>query len=356
MKKLYLYLYKRFFIYLFVIFPSFVAVTLLADIIELLRKIKALIISDIFLYILFQIPEKTYYVLPISTVIAIIFLARELINRREIYAILTSGISLKKVSITLVIITIFITLIQVLNLEFVMPDAKAKSYDIYRKLKKKKVKVNEVSFAYNTWVSLREDLFLYFDFLDFENKNGKNLVLIKFDKNYYPSYRVEAKKFDVLKERIETYNGKVIIINDIDQIEIQKFKQYTLPFKISLDDLKQLVAKKKPVSLSQLYETAKIAQEYGHKYSYYWSKFYAKLTSIFAPTVLAIFAIPFIWTKKKNRILFIFIGIMAYWYLIALLSSIATTGVLPYQFTLIVDGIFLLIGLFYLMRLRFVEL
>ncbi len=356
MKKLYLYLYKRFLVYLLVIFPSFAVVTLLADIIELLRKIKHMIFSDILLYILLQLPEKTYYVLPVSTVIAIIFLARELINRREIYAILTSGISLRSVSVSLVLVTTFITVVQILNLEYVIPDAKAKSYEIYKKLKKGKVEIDEISVAYNTWVSLSEDLFLYFDFIDFETKSGKNLVLIKFDENYYPSYRVESKKFDVGEKSIEAYDGKVILINDIDNIEVQDVRQYTLPFKISIDDLKHLVAKKKPISLTQLYETAKIAQEYGHKYGYFWSKFYSKLTSVFAPTILVVFAVPFVWSRKKNRLLMIFIGIMFYWYMIALISSISATGIIPYQFTLLVNMIYLFIGVFYLSRLRFIEL
>ncbi len=356
MKKLYIYLYKRFFIYLLIIFPSFATVTLLADIIELLRKIKHMILSDILLYILLQIPEKAYYVLPVSTVIAVIFLARELIGKKEVYAILTSGISLRTVSTSLIVVTVLITVIQILNLEYIMPDAKAKSYEIYRKLKKGKVKVNEVSVAYNTWVSLSKNLFLYFDFVDFETRTGKNLVLIKFDENYYPSYRVESKKFEIREKSIEAYDGKVILINDIDNIEVQKVVQYTLPFKISVDDLKQLVAEKKPISLSQLYETAKIAQEYGHKYSYFWSKFYAKLTSVFSPTVLVVFAVPFVWSRKKNRILMIFIGIMLYWYIIALLSSIASTGVIPYQTVLLVNVVFLIIGVFYLFRLRFTEL
>ncbi len=357
MKKLYLYLYKRYLIYLFIIFPSFVAVTLLADVIELFRKIKVMIFGDIILYIGCQIPEKVYYVLPISAVIALIFLARELINRNEIYAVLTSGISIKSLSVSLIFLTIVITFIQIANIELLMPDAKAKSIDIYQKLKAKKDKNDEdISFAYNTWVSLDEDLFLYFDFIDFENRNGKNLVLIKFDQNYYPVYRVESKRFDILKNSIETYSSKVIVIQNIDKIDIQYVRQYTLPFKISLNDLKQLVAKRKPVSLAQLYETAKIAQEYGHKYSYYWSKFYSKLASVFAPTVLSIFAVPFIWTRKKNRLLFIFIGIMLYWYLIALISSISATGIVPYQFTLLVDVIFLAIGGFYLARLKFIEL
>ncbi|NPA52028.1 MAG: YjgP/YjgQ family permease [Aquificae bacterium] len=357
MKKLYMYLYKRYFVYLFIIFPSFVAVTLLADVIELLRKIKVMVLGDILLYILYQVPEKVYYVLPISTVIALIFLARELINRNEIYAVLTSGISVRSLSVALIFLTGLITFFQIVNVELLMPDAKAKSIDIYKKLKTKKDKNGEeVSFAYNTWVSLEEDLFLYFDFIDFENKRGKNLVLIKFDKNYYPVYRVESKRFEILESSIETFSSRVIVIQNIDKIDVQYVKQYTLPFKIDIDDLKQLVAKRKPVSLTQLYETAKIAQEYGHKYSYYWSKFYSKLASIFAPTVLSIFAVPFVWTRKKNRLFFIFIGIMFYWYLIALISSISATGLIPYQFTLAVDVVFLFVGIFSLLRLRFIEL
>ncbi len=357
MKKLYLYLYKRFFVYLFVVFPAFVFVGILADLIEILRKIQILDIKKIILYMVLQVPEKAYLMLPISIVIAFVLLARDLINSREIYAILINGISVRRISIVLILLTVFLSVLQIINLEFIMPDAKKKATKIYLSIKKKKsIEAKEIQVAYKTWLALENNFFMYFDVLNFKTKSGKKLIIIKLDKKNNPLFTIEGEEFKIKKKIIDIKNGRIINIPNIYDVHMVHVKEYSWPAEIDLDKIKQLIITKLPVSLTEFYRNAKIAEKYGYEYGYYWSKFYSKLTTVISPFILALFAIPFLWTKRTNRLILVFVAILVYFYSVALLSSIAETGIIPYVAILSVDLIYIAVGIFFLWKLRFIEL
>ncbi len=357
MKKLYLYLYKRFLVYFLVVLPAFIFVGVLADLIEILRKIQILNIYKILLYMVLEIPEKAYLMLPISIVIALVLLARDLINSREIYAILINGISVRRISIVLVFLTVFLSLVQIINLELIMPDSKKKATKIYLSMKKKKnLEAKEIQIAYKTWLALEDNFFMYFDVLDFKNKSGKKLIIIKLDKKNNPLFTIEGEEFKIKKKIIEIKNGRIINIPNIYDVHMVHVKEYTWPAKIDLDKIKQLIITKLPVSLTEYYKNAKIAEKYGYQYGYYWSKFYSKLATVISPFILAFFALPFLWTKKSNRLIMIFIAILVYFYSVALLSSIAETGIIPYPTILVVDVIYIVIGAYFMFKLRFIEL
>ncbi len=357
MKKLYIYLYKRFFVYLFVVFPAFIFVGVLADLIEVLRKIQILDIKKIILYMVLQVPEKAYLMLPISIVIAFVLLARDLINSREIYAILINGISIRKISVVLVLLTVFLSVIQILNLEFVMPDAKKKATKIYYSIKKKNnIEAKEIQVAYKTWLALENNFFMYFDVLNFKTKSGKKLIIIKLDKKNNPLFTIEGEEFKIKKKIIDIKNGRIINIPNIYDVHMVHVKEYSWPAEIDLDKIKQLIITKLPVSLTEYYKNAKIAEKYGYEYGYYWSKFFSKMATVVSPFILSLFALPFLWTKKNNRLILIFVSILVYFYSVALLSSIAETGIIPYFTVLSVDVVYILIGVYFMFRLRFIEL
>ncbi len=359
MKKLYIYLYKRFLFYFLIIFPAFATISVLVELIELLRKIKHMDVLKILMYIGLQLPEKAYYMLPIAVVIVLVLVARELINSREIYAILINGISLKRISISLLILTMFLTILQIANLELIMPKAKTKAGLIYLELKskeKEKKKKEEIDIVYNTWISVEEKFFMYFAFLDFSRREGKNLILIKFDNDFNPVYTVEAESFKIDKNKFYLEKGKIIDVSNIYDIYILDFNEEQWNINLDLHKLKQLIKVKKPISLTQLYETAKAAEKFGHSYAKLWSKFYSKLATVFSPFILAFFALPLLWTKNTNRLFIVFIAILGYWYGTAFIASITETGIIPYYSVFIIDILYLVLGLIGLSKLKFIEL
>ncbi|WP_457635118.1 LptF/LptG family permease [Persephonella sp.] len=353
MKILYRYLYKKLTVYLLILVPSFSFVAVLAELIELLRKAKNLDFTAILLYTIYQTPEKIYYILPVSMVVAFFLLAKDLINSREIYPILLNGLSLKRIGFSLFIFPTLVSGIQILNHEFVMPKAKKNAEEIYRIIKKKPK--SEPLIAYSSWVTIDKRTFLYFSFFDLRKKEGKGLVILRYDRSFNPVIRIEGKSFKIDKE-IYINNGKIITINSLSNIDLKKFSSFVFPEKIDVENLKKLIKVKKPVSIRQLYRSAKIAEKFGYPSAFYWSKMYSKLSTVIAPLILSFSFYPFIWSRKKYTIVIIAFLLLGYWYSTAFLSTMAQSNVIPYYGIFAVDVVYVLLGLIFYRKLKFSEL
>lgn len=353
MKILYRYLYKKLTVYLLVIVPSFSIVAILVELIELLRKAKIMEPYSIFMFVIYQLPEKIYYILPISTVIAFFLLAKDLIKSREIYPILLNGISLKKIGMVLFIFPVVISFIQILNLELIMPEAKNKAEKIYHVIKNRPPE--EPLIAYNSWVTINKETFLYFSFLDLKKKTGKGITIIKFDKDFNPVLRIDGKEFSIGKY-IKIKNGKLIKFKDFYNLNMKKFKSFEFPEKIDINSFKKLIKIKKPVSIIQLYKSAIIAEKFGYPSTYFWSKFFSKLATVWAPLILTFTVYPLLWSRKKYNIGIIAVLILIYWYATAFLSSIAMGNIIPFYTIFAVDVIYIFLGFILFRKLSFSEL
>ena len=358
MKILYRYLYTRLFVYLLITLPSFSIVVLLAELVEILRKIKNFDIGSLLLYMFYKFPEKIYFILPVATVIAFILLIKELIDKREIYPILLNGISLRQLGINLFLFPLILSFIQIVNLEFIMPEFKVKSENIYQKLKAGKVEEEKFMIAYERWVSLGDNRFIYFGFLDLNKKLGRNILYVEFDKDFKPIIRIEGKQFIIDNNKISITDGKLIDFSKIDKkkLEITKFHTYSINPQFNINNLKKLFKVKKPVSMRDYYKSAKIFEKFGYSASYYWSRFFSNLATVFSPLILSIAMYPFLWNRKKDRLVLAFIGIIVYWYGISFLTSLAESGAIPYITIFSIDILYLVVGLLKLRKLTFTEL
>jgi len=360
MKILYRYLFQRVLIYFFIVLPSFSIVVLLAELVEILRKIKILDVKNLLLYLAYQLPEKIYYVLPVSVVIAFILLARELIDRREIYPILLNGISLKKLASVLLMFPLFLSVIQFINVEYILPETTRNSKIIYEMLKTSKEIKKEDTYAigYDKWIATKENQFIYFGFIDLNKREGKDLIILTFQNGFKPLKRLEAKKFLIKENKLILKDTKLIDFEDIDKnrlnIEYAKEKETPLPFK--LENLKDLFKITKPISLSEFYKSAKTFEKFGYSADYYWGKFFSIVATIFSPFVLTFIAYPFLWSKKKDRIALAFILIAFYWYATAFLTSLVQTGKFPYILVFSIDIAYIIIGAYFMRKLDFTEI
>ena len=358
MKILYRYLYTRLFIYLLITLPSFSIVVLLAELVEILRKIKNFDTVSLALYMFYKFPEKVYFILPVATVIAFILLIKELIDRREIYPILLNGISLRQLGLNLFLFPLILSIVQIINLELIMPDFKIKAENIYQKLKAGKVEEEKFMIAYEKWVSVGKNKFIYFGFLDLNKRIGKDILYVEFNENFKPIRRIEGQNFTIENGKIKILDGKLIDFSKIDKkkLDISKFKILYLNPRFNIKNLKKLFKVKKPVSMRDYYKSAKIFEKFGYSASYYWSRFYSALSTVFSPLILSIAMYPFLWNRKKDRLVLAFIGIIFYWYGISFLTSLAESGAVPYIVIFSIDLLYLTIGLIKLRKLTFTEL
>lgn len=355
MKILDRYIYEKLTVYFLIVFPAFSLVSVLVELIEILRKAKVQDFNLILIYILAKLPENFYYIVPISLIISAFVVVNEIVKSREIYPILLNGISINYISTRIVIFSIFISFLQVLNLEILMPKSNKVYVETYQKLKNQPLE-DEKAIAYNLWLRLDEKNFIYFDFFDLEKKIGKEIVLISMDENFLPTNRWEAESFKVESNSLTLLRGKEITVKSIEDVKVSKFDEKKVYVSVDPEKIKKLIKEKKPVSITQLYKVAKIAQNYGYDASYFWSKFYQKLATVISPFILTVFAVGFIWRKNKFIILAGFLSTVLYWYGTSIVSAIASVGNIPYYFIFSFDVLFLSIGFYLVFKTKHPEL
>ncbi|MEZ0322776.1 MAG: LptF/LptG family permease [Hydrogenothermaceae bacterium] len=351
MKILHRYIFKKTLDYFFVLFPAFTITSILVESIEIFRKVKIMSFELISLYLISKIPENAYYIIPLSILVSTFLVIKDIKKNREIYPIFLNGISPTYLSTIFIIISGLITILQIINLEYIMPKTVPLSQNFYLKLKDIKEE-NQKTVTYNLWLKVKENSFLYLDFLDFQTKTGKGLIYLEFDKELKPIKEIELEEFKIENNRIYGEKGKYVSVPALDSIKIEDINKYTdISINIDEDELKKLIKQKKPVSILEFYKIAKISQKYGYESSYFWSKFMQKVATVISPLILVIFAISFFW-KSSYRYIFIgFLGVLFYWYSIAILSSIAEAGNIRYEFIASIDVIFAVIGFLSLRRI-----
>lgn len=348
------YIYTKTTIYFLIIFPSFTIISGLIELVELLRKVKEIDLKLIFLYIISKTPENSYYIVPVSLLVAVFVVILDMKKSREIYPILTSGISINYLNLRFLLFSLLITALQLINLELIMPRSTPLSESIYLKLKNTPEDTQK-TIVYNVWLKLKENSFLYFDVYDFFNKTGKGLILLEFDRELRPTRRVEAELFGIDGKTIKMENSKSITINSMSDIKIVKSHgRSIIQIEIEEKEIYRLVKSKKPISLTDVYKVAYLAKKYGYGSSYFLSKFFQKLATLFSPVVLLMFAVSFFWEKEYYKIGIGFISIVAYWYGTALITAITEGGKLPYISIFVIDFVFMLVGYLKIRSLKYI--
>jgi lipopolysaccharide export LptBFGC system permease protein LptF len=359
MKLLNRYILKKLFTIFFIIIPAFAFISVLIQIIEKIRNIKAFEPVNFLMYLLLSLPEKFYYIIPVAAVISFFIVYRELITSRKIYPVLLNGISIRYLLFPAILFSITVFFIQLSNNLFFMPKSEELANRYYTALKSGSVeeKSQEYLFISNQWIKIDDFTFVYFGFLDLNSYTGKNFIYIKMnEKNFYPLFRIEAQEVKIKKDKLELEKGRIVALADVINFDYTIFNKMDYPVKIDTDNLKKLVKIKKPVSILQFYEKANVADKFGYPSGYFWSRFFSYLTTVFSPIVLIIFIYPWIWLKRREKYIVIFGSIIFYWYSISALASISQTGAIPYFIPLFIDLLYTLIGILILLKLKFIEL
>lgn len=345
MKILDRYIFGKILSYFLIIFPSFSVISGFIELIEILRKVKDVEALLTVKYIASKIPENSYYIIPTSTLIAIFIVITELKKSREIYPILSNGISLTYLNLKFIIFSIVVCFIQFIDIQIIMPKTIPLTQEIYLKLKNVPLETQK-TIAHNAWLKLAENKFIYFEVYDTASKTGKNLLLLEFDKDLKPLTRIESREFKLINNLLYIKNYRLISIKSLDKVDIQ-MAEGTREIKIDIDskEIERLVKEKKPVSLTDIYKVAMIAKKYGYETSYYWSKLFQKIATTISPFVLVLFSLTFFWKNDYYKIFIGFLSIVVYWYGISVVTSISEAGKIPYISPLIVDLVFMIVSI-----------
>ena len=193
-----------------------------------------------------EIPSYLGKIFPVSCLVASLFSINKLKNRNELTAIFASGYSRKRYITDLFHASIFVMILQFLNLSFVGPFLKANrdslitnSQSKFRNLKSKGLRANTIGSG-SIWYK-GDDYF--FSFLSFDKKNLtiNNASLYYFNTDQLLKKKITAKKI-ILKEK--TWIGfDVNILSNLHNSSFplsQDFKSKTIPINETTEDFSQI--------------------------------------------------------------------------------------------------------------------
>ena len=187
------YIFKKFISSLLIILTTFIIIFLIVSIIDFLDKfIKYDLTSkEILLYYIYTIPWFINIALPMSLLISTIFTLGTLQKNNEITAIKASGISVRRIGLSILISGVIFCFLLFFFENTVVVNSIQKRYDIDKKLRplnKQYIKNRKHNIYYHL-----DEAFLEIKKFNYKNNTGYNISI----QNYKGSdliYRIDAKK------------------------------------------------------------------------------------------------------------------------------------------------------------------
>ena len=193
MKILDQYIFKKFISSLVITLSAFIIIFLIVSIIDFLDKFIEynLTSKEILLYYIYTIPWFINIALPMSLLISTVFTFGSLQKNNEITAIKSSGVSIMRIGISILISGIFFCFFLFFFENTIVVQSIQKRYEIDKKLKplsKKYIKSRKNNIYYHL-----NNGFLEIKKFNYKNDTGYNVSIQKYN-NADLTYRIDAKK------------------------------------------------------------------------------------------------------------------------------------------------------------------
>ncbi len=212
MKKLDLYIIKKFLGTYFFTISLILSIAVIFDINEKLDKFlaKEVFLSDIvFKYYLNFIPYYASVFSALFVFISVIFFTSKMANNSEIIAILASGVSFKRFVRPYMISALIISIFMFILNGFIIPPGNVIRIDFQNKYFKNK----KVEYARNIQIEATPGVIAYFERYDNSDKTGYNFSLDKFDEKQLES-KLIAKKIEY--DSLQKWTIHDYLIRDFD--------------------------------------------------------------------------------------------------------------------------------------------
>ena len=313
---------------------AFVAIYLVVDFLERYGKLSRTggTLPQILGYFLCKIPEMISQTAPMAVLMGTILAMGALSRSSEITAMRSSGISLGRIALPLVMLGVLASLLLLGNAEFVVP----RCYEQMERVERvaiRKQGSNAVFKRNNIWFR-SDSMILQAQLFDPPARMLKGVIVWNLDATLNPVSRIDA-------ERAEYRNGTWTLHN----LEIKDFSRgrgylstrasaMDSTLNLRIDDLKVLDNNADNLSFRKLREYAASLKNGGYPAHRYLAMMHAKLAVPCAAFVMVILGIPFAMRNSRSGGIALGIGAsiaigFAYFVAHAVLMSYGRSGVLP---------------------------
>ncbi|RKZ28536.1 hypothetical protein DRQ29_01735 [bacterium] len=298
------YISSKFWKFFLMALLAFILVFVIVDLVENLDRYidKGAKAFDVFEYYIFFLPYIIALVIPIATLLATAFLGGYLVKNRELVALRSAGISTLRVTSTIIMWGVFLSIFVFVLGEFILPGSN------YAKDELKRTKIDKKS---SNTARLKNQLFYiaedgaiyYFRVFDAKSKLGRDVVILKKNNNDEIYERIDAKRMkwtgfgwrltDVIRRNFSDGNEKLTRMARMELNISEKPEDFARkipkPEEMGIVELSKFIAKIKKSGIEPKREETDL-----------WMKFAYPLVNI----IVVILGIPLVFKQRKGSYIY----------------------------------------------------
>jgi LPS export ABC transporter permease LptG len=330
------YVLREFVKVLLLVLVSVVALFLIVDYTEIARDVRqnGVSASTLLTYYRFQIFTILNWTLPISVLVATLITFSMLAKNNEITAVKSNGVSLYRIGLPVVAIAVLISILSYFILDFVLPYANQRVYEMKRRIDGKPV-VTAKSSQQKLWY-LGKGRYLI-NFLAYD-RSARALSQVQVFEFHATDFRLTRRVY----ARSAKWNGQAWAFEDgwmrsFTDDGNSTFTPITKPIALfyseTPEDFATEVKSPDQMTYSQLRRYIDIVSESGYAADELLVKLYSKTSWPALSTVMALIAMPFAFKIGKRGALYgvgiaLALGIV-YWMVFAIFTKFGEVGNLP---------------------------
>jgi lipopolysaccharide export system permease protein len=252
-------------------------------------------------YYFYFIPEIVRLMIPVAMLLSALFTTSRFSTYNELTAVKSSGVSLYRFMLPIVIVAVFVSLISVYFNGWIVPDTN-----------KKKLEMGRVYFQKNMDYVSRNNIFiqdsptriLSIGMFDDQHSVAQQVSIQDFDRN---DFTVLVARYDAKQMRWDPRTKSWFLVNgserrfDADSERIKDFSSYPIgALNFSPDDIRKKQARPEEMGYIDLREFIRSQQRAGHDVSRWLVDLHVKISFPFASLIVVLFAIPFSSVKRRS--------------------------------------------------------
>jgi lipopolysaccharide export system permease protein len=295
-------------------------------------------------------------VLPVATLLSVLFSLGELSKRNEITSIKAAGVNLWKIIFLFLFAGLAIGAADLAAREFVIP----KTTRLNERIKKEKIQKETISYKTefsNLIVSLKNNSRVTVGFLDTKAQIMKNVVIEKYDENFYLEYLVLASDGKWNGQIWELENGALRKFKDGFWDEMY-FKTYDSSIELKPEDLAFRKMKSETMSSKEFKRYIRQIRIFGQTALSERINLNLRYSSVFCHLIVMMIGIPFAlgFGNKLGKILSFTLALTAsftYWGFQAITQSLGENAIRsPLMAAWLPNFVFIAIGIFMLAKVK----
>ena len=358
MRILALYVAREFLKLLALLVVSFVALYTIFDFIEKVDNFQEATVptATMLSFFMLQIPEVTMLMLPLSVLMATVLTLGLMAKRNEITALKSSGVSIFRFSLPIILLSLALTLASALVNEVLLPQTKARTNYIWEILVERRP--GRLFHKEKFWYKGRRSIYKV-GYYDPASQTLSDVVYYRFDKKSNLAMRIDARRMRYIGGRWVFFNGLKQTLLPGGGYVAMPFKDMEMKLPETPRDLTRIVKPSEEMNLSELARYVRRVESEGYDSRRYRVDLQAKLSFPFVCLIMALWGVPLALFKEKGNSLApgIMFGLgvaLVYWVSFSYVRSIfGYSGVLPpFLAVWLPNGVFGLGGLWLMTSIK----